>query len=94
MIQGLLVKISGEELHDLLVRSAKDHQIKADAYWEQASKMPEGSEFASNDPVAAAKARAKDHREKAAYFTFLANHIEPSESYRLNAYELKEIGAV
>jgi hypothetical protein len=93
MINGLCIDVSAKELKAHLAARADHHEQKADWYKTQAATLSEGgvSTGMSNDPVRSLEQSAQQHREKAAYFRFMEQHIIENETYRLSQDDLSQI---
>jgi len=95
MIEGINVDVESKELKELILERAVVHKSKVLAYSKQVSDL-EASGIGedaglSGDPVNGLKNKVKSHKEKAAYFQFLADHIVPDETYRLSMHDLSNI---
>lgn len=94
MIEGLKIKISSDELRKHLQARANHHLEKVTFYNGQVSALHDSglqTSMTSNDPVGSLKHSAKDHQDKFALFTFLADHIIPDEEYLLSENDLSRI---
>ena len=94
MIEGLKVEVKSAELVEHLERRAHYHEAKKTFYERQAASLAEGAASnpgASNDPVTSLKQSATNHSNRAAFFSFLADHVVPKETYRLDEADLMRI---
>jgi hypothetical protein len=93
MITGLCVDISAKELREQLASRARHHEKKAKWYKGQAAALTRGGAATgvSNDPVRSLEESEKQHREKAAYFRFMEQHLVKNETYRLSQEDLGRI---
>ena len=93
MISGLCIDVSAKELKAHLGARADHHEKKAEWYRTQASTLSEGGAGTemSNDPVRSLAESEQQHREKAAYFRFMEQHIIENETYRLSQNDLSQI---
>lgn len=91
MIEGLKIEISSEELEDHLDARAEYHEQKMNFYDEQVRNLRAGGVGAiaqSNDPVNSLQASAKQHKDRAAFFRFVSDHLILNETYRLDESDL------
>jgi hypothetical protein len=94
MIEGLKIKVSSAEVKSHLESRANYHGERADWYASQVANLRAGgvhAEDVSHDPVTGLEDRTKNHREKAALFTFMAEHVIPDEEYILAEEDLVRI---
>ena len=94
MIEGIRIDISSSELKEHLEERAEFHRKKSEWYSTQVTSLREGGVTPapmSNDPVASLANSASGHKEKAAYFSFLAQHLIPDELYRLTEDDMGNI---
>jgi hypothetical protein len=97
MIEGLKIKVSSAELKSHIETRAAYHQERAVWYEGQVVNLRSGGvrpEAVSNDPASSLERSAKDHKEKAALFSFMADHIIPNEEYILSENDLSRIELV
>jgi len=98
MIEGLQVTVKAAEVAMLCHARANHHHDRATKYAEQiasaeAAKL-EGMDYTSGDPVRAYKEKMAQHTNDAAELEFYAEHLEPSEVYRLKHDDLRKLGIV
>jgi hypothetical protein len=97
MIEGLKIEISSAELTDHISARAEFHEGKAAFYDEQVSALKAGGVGAiaqSNDPVSSLQGSARQHMERSAFFRFMAEHLIPDETYRLDESDLGRLEIV
>lgn len=101
VILGIRLDISSEALTVRLASRALFHVNRAKFWGEQArltrEKLDEAGRIVTGSPVAEAEGREKHHQDKAAQFSFMADHIIPNRIYRLrdhhvHTYELDKRG--
>lgn len=95
MINGLQVTISGEEAKQLCLKQAEFHAQKARTYKAQAETMAQvGVEMShySNDPKRAMFDKVAQHQNSASELMFIAEHLDLSETYRLDRSALITLG--
>lgn len=84
MIEGIRIDLSTAELREHLQQRVEFHAEKAKWYADRAQELKDvGSENKSNDPASSLRASAKDHENRRAFFAFVASHLIPDETYRL-----------
>jgi hypothetical protein len=95
MIEGLKIEIPTRELREHIEARAQYHRDKAEWYAGQVSNLRAGGlaeqRHMSNDPVSSLERSEQDHREKCAFFSFLAEHLIPDETYRLTEADLSRL---
>jgi hypothetical protein len=96
VIEGLKIDVSSEELAGHLRERHEFHAAKARSYGEQlkglhALKADEPEANFSNDPSRSLGQSADQHRKKSAFFLFLAEHLVPDETYRLQERDLEQL---
>jgi hypothetical protein len=94
MIQGLQIDVSSTELKEHIQGRAKHHKEKAEWYEKQVRNLKEGGvteSMASNDPTSSLQRSAEEHRQKFGFFSFMADHIVPNETYRLTEHDLSRL---
>jgi hypothetical protein len=93
MITGLCMDVSAKELREHLAARADHHDEKSKWYGTQAEALRNGGAATgmSNDPVRSLEESDYRHREKAAYFRFMEQHIVDKETYRLSQEDLGQI---
>jgi hypothetical protein len=88
MIEGLWIEMSSDKLKALFEKRVAYHVAKRQWYKAQADSIEIGESslgtVASNNPVQSLRSSQKNHEDKAAFFTVLAENIIPNETYRLN----------
>ena len=94
MIEGLKVSVSSDELKAHLQNRSIHHSGRASFYKQQVKHLTEGGvdrSGATMDPVSSLEQQEKKHKEKQAFFKFLADHIIPVEDYLLTERDLEAI---
>ena len=105
MIQGLQLDISAEELIERLDARIAHHRSRAAFYEAQLGKLAEVETAADDedDPIQSLRhgsprdgleRKLRDHRDRAAFLTFLRDHIVPKETYRLEERDLRTLEIV
>ena len=94
MIEGLMIEVTSEELRQHLGDRADHHRRKTEFYAKQVTSLEEGGldqDGSTADPVSNLARRGRLHREKASYFSFMAEHLIEGERYRLSQEDLSAI---
>ena len=93
MIIGLCIDVSASELRQHLAARADYHEKKSKWYADHATGLRKGGvpSGMSNDPVRSLEESEQRHREKAAFFRFMEQHIIGNETYRLSQEDLGQI---
>lgn len=94
MIEGLKIQIGSDELKKHLEARAEYHSQKVEFYKGQVKSLSDGGvgrTFHSNDPVGSLQGSVKEHANKMAYFKFMAEHLVPSEMYRISEHDLQQL---
>jgi hypothetical protein len=97
MIEGVKIDISTDELKDHLSERASYHQEKQAFYEGQVESLKAGhvgemdKGAISNDPVSQLEGSARRHKETAALFQFISDHLVPNEVYRLEERDLTRL---
>jgi hypothetical protein len=103
MITGLHIDISSDELKELLLGRQKYHQNKVTAYEKQLDVMKKAEalldeeredigKVSNRTPAESLESSLKKHANQVVYFTFMADHVVPNETYRLNESDLHRLG--
>lgn len=99
MIEGLKVRVNGEEIKAICLSRAKYHTEKAEWYkkqiqvFEQAKEsLPEGFENmgTSNNSIPSMKQSVSKHTDKANWFNFVAEHLF-AEQYQLSTGDMNQL---
>ena len=91
MIDGLQVTITGQEIRRLLDERIVEHTATAARWERETSRTAEDeTEDAPLLPEHMCENEAKRERWRVGVLTFLRDHLEPSESYRLEMSDLEE----
>lgn len=96
VIHGLKILISGGELEQHLRTKVDYHTEKAVGYSEQLTSIEElqrgdANNYQSNDPRQGLANSAAIHRNKAALFTFMADHLITGANYMLDESDLLRV---
>jgi hypothetical protein len=94
MIEGLKIEIPTEELRQHIEGRSEHHRDKAEWYGGQVRSLRAGGlaeSHVSNDPVSSLERSELNHRDKAAFFAFLADHLIEGETYRLTEDDLARL---
>ena len=98
MIEGLQVKVVGQELRELCETRSKYHSERALVYEQQAKAMEEakieGANVSGGDPVQNLKSKMESHLAEADEMKFIAAHIDINECYLLGREDLYKLGIV
>jgi hypothetical protein len=94
MIEGIKIDMTCEELR-AHVKFRVDHHVKKhNFYAQQVETLSVGREAManiSNDPVTSLKHSMETHKERAAFFNVLAEHLIEGEVYRLSESDLMRL---
>lgn len=95
MISGIILEFTADELRRHLEERATYHLERARQYEERVDSLKEmgreEQEGVSNDPVRSLEHSRKEHQEKGAFFTIVAEHLIPGETYRLSFGDLRSL---
>lgn len=96
VIHGLKILISGGELEQHLRAKVEYHTTKAAGYARQVDGISElqdddANVYQSNDPKQGLMNSANIHRNKAALFTFMADHLITGANYMLDESDLLRV---
>jgi hypothetical protein len=97
MIVGLQMDFTTDELKAHFTAKAEEHEAKAEAYGKQIKGLNEINDPESqnsNDPRRGLGDSRRNHAMKAQRYRILADHLVPSEIYRLSNADLMEIGMI
>jgi len=96
MIQGLKPTVSGLKLRAICIARATHHTERATKYSEQLASMEaaeiEGMNYTNGDPKRSMREKRDQHISDADEMVFLAENIDVSESYILDASDLGKLG--
>lgn len=96
MIEGLKVTVGGIELRDLCLKQAGFHEQRRDKYEASVKSLgdvaPEGVNYSNGDPKKALSDKVTLHDNSARELRFIADHLEPNESYLLDSMALVKLG--
>jgi hypothetical protein len=90
MIDGLKLTLTGEEIKSLIQERITDHRLRV-AHWteEAARTLEDQTEDHPLLPEHACENEAELHEWRADVLTFLRDHLDPSEVYRLGEADLE-----
>jgi hypothetical protein len=91
MIEGLKLDFTSEQLQEHIRARCAYHRNKAEWYAGEIARLKEGGldrTGASHDPIDGLERHRKDHADKYALFSVLAEHVIPKETYRLTQSDL------
>jgi hypothetical protein len=94
MIEGLKIEIPTAELRAHIEGRARHHRDNAEWYEGQSRNLRAGGlaeSHVSNDPVSSLERSEQNHRDKAAFFSFLAEHLIAGETYLLMEDDLARL---
>ena len=100
MIEGLKFQMTSEELVTHLKAREAYHMDKYTQYIEQAERFKDDTEAnvvtknLTNSPAESLRSTAKEHKKKAEYAKWRAEHTIPNEIYYLHANDLTDIEIV
>jgi hypothetical protein len=89
MIDGLKVTVTGEELANLLERRIESHKTSARRWQHEAARTPE--EATEDEPLLPehiCENEAERHEWRAHVLSFIRDHLDINETYRLGEYDL------
>lgn len=89
MIDGLKVTMTGEELRTLIEERVAEHRLKAAHWTEEAARTDDGTPETPLLPEHICENEATRHEWRAERLTFVRDHLEPSEVYRLGETDLE-----
>lgn len=99
VVIGIKLNVSGRELGVRLAERIRWHREKADALLAQMSKLAEverdardalANAFGRYDsPRAMLGKKLDEHRDRAAFLTFLRDHVDADQLYRLDSTDLR-----
>ncbi len=89
MIDGLKLTFSGDELRTLLDDRIRDHEEEADRWTREENRTKaDETEEAPLLPTEMCEYEAERHRWRVSVLTFIRDHLEPGETYRLDSTAL------
>lgn len=91
MIIGIQLDFTTDQLRQHVEDRKAYHQTKAEWYAHQIDSLRAGGvrpESASNDPIHSLEGSLQRHRQNAALFGVIAEHLVPEETYRLSQGDL------
>lgn len=95
MIEGLKYDVSSEEIVAHVTERAKHHSEREAWYTAQIEELERGmaepQEYTGGDPIRNLKDSRSRHTNKREVFEFLAKHVIPNETYRLEERELSNL---
>lgn len=96
MIEGLICTIPGTKVIELCRAHAADLSTKADrldASDEEVAKVAAANQLSSSN-ILLPRDRAKQLRNDARELFFIADHLDPQETYRLSRSDLAHMGVL
>jgi hypothetical protein len=101
VITGIALTVNGRELAVRVGERIRWHRERGDNLIEQMKKLAEVERSAAEDletilgryesPRAILEKRLRQHQDRAAFLTFVRDHITPDAVYRLDSADLKMI---
>ena len=98
-IRGIQLNVPGRELIVRLADRIRWHRERADALIAQMTKLAQVEHEAADDlvgvlgrydsPRAALEKRVREHQERATFLTFVRDHVNPEDLYRLDSTDLR-----
>lgn len=103
VIEGLKIDVPAAELKKMLEGRLEYHQAKAKAYEEQQAQLQKvedqlGEEAKKLSKVSHAtvaetlESSIKKHKDQIIYYKFMAEHVIPNKTYRLQEHDLTRLG--
>jgi hypothetical protein len=93
MIEGLKLTMTGEELRTLIEQHVAEHQLKAAHWIEEAARTPDNETPETLLlPEHICENEATRHEWRAERLIFLRDHLDASETYRLDEMDLEAAG--
>jgi hypothetical protein len=89
MIVGLRLTMTGEELKSLLERRTNEHHLRAECWRREKAQKTEEQADVSLCPEHICDNEAARHEWRAEVLSFLRDHIEAAEVYRLGEADLE-----
>lgn len=102
MINGLQIDVKSDELVKILKERLDYHEKKHVAYEKKAAELGaqiknieedmEVGKVSGGTPVEQLNNKAREHKEKAAYYKFMIEHVIQNDIYRLSQEDLSRLG--
>jgi hypothetical protein len=89
IIHGIQLQVSGRELVVRVGERMRWHRQRADLLIEQLPQLKEGDEPADGSRAALLVKKLRDHQQRAAFLTFLRDHLNEEAVYRLDSVDLR-----
>ena len=89
MIDGLKLTLTGEELRKLIGVRAAEHRTKAARWKRESEAASDGSAGSTEFPQHICEHEAERHDWRTRVLTFIRDHVDPSEVYRLAESDLE-----
>src|SRR5262245_7135111 len=97
MINGIQLDFTTDQLRQHVQDRRAYHEAKAEWYANQIEGLRGGGvrpESVSNDPIHSLEGTLQRHRQNAALFQVIADHLVPNETYRLSQGDLNTLELV
>jgi len=94
MIIGIQLDFTTDQLRQHVDDRRAFHEMKAEWYANQIESLRGGGlrpESISNDPIHSLEGSLQRHRQNAALFAVIADHLVPNETYRLSQSDLNTL---
>lgn len=96
MIEGIKIDVTTKEMHDHIIKRAHVHSDKAARYERDVTALRNAGvedepRATSVDPIRQLDHKVREHRDKAAFFFFMAEHLVEGEIYRLSESDLSRL---
>lgn len=98
-IRGIQLNVPGRELVVRLADRIRWHRERADALISQMTKLAKVEHEAADDLIGALgryesprsilEKRVREHQERATFLTFVRDHVDPDDLYRLDSADLR-----
>lgn len=89
MIDGLKVTLTGVEIRTLLEDRTAEHRALATNWHREAAKSPDDEAQEPQLPQHLCEYEAQRHEWRAQVLSFLKDHLDPTEIYRLGEFDLE-----
>ncbi len=98
-VRGIQLNVPGRELVVRLADRIRWHRERADALIAQMTKLAQVEHEAADDlvgvlgrydsPRVALEKKVREHQERATFLTFVRDHVNPEDLYRLDSADLR-----
>src|SRR5687768_16917195 len=89
MIEGLRLTMTGEEVRTLIERRAAEHRAKAEHWRRESARTADQASDMLLMPEHICENEATRYEWRAKRLSFLRDHLDPSEVYRLTEMDLE-----